>query len=100
MSDKQEFKILYHLVEGEAEDICNRHLSECDHTLALKNVWRALDDTFGCHNRNPLTELSEQCTRPVTDYTIKGMCNLLSDMVCCRDHAGSKFTIAQSPRIY
>ena len=46
---------------------------------------------FCYHDRKPLTELTEQSARPVVDYTVKGMRTLLSDIVYCRDHAGSKY---------
>ena len=59
MNDKQKFNIIHHLLEGKAEDIYNRHSSEQNCTLTLKNVWHALDDTFGYRDRNLLTELTE-----------------------------------------
>ena len=81
MDDKQKFNILYQFLEGEAEVIYNRHSSEKNCTLALTNVWRALDDTFGYWDRNPLTEINERSTQPAVEYTIKGMRTLLSDVV-------------------
>ena len=63
MSDKQKFSVLYHLLEGEAEDIYNRHSSERDDTLTLNNVRCALEKAFGY--RNPLTEMNERSARPV-----------------------------------
>ena len=89
MSDKQKFNILYHLLEGDAKDVYNRHSSEHDHTIALKNVWCALRETYDYREHNPLTELNKPRARPAVDCTVRSMHTLLSDIVYCRDRAGS-----------
>ena len=71
LNDTECFNILGTLLEGEAETVYNRHLSESNKTTALTRVWRSLKLTYGYRDENPMTEIYEHSTRPSVESNSK-----------------------------
>ena len=83
LNDTERFNILGSLLEGEAETLYNRHLSESDKTMALMRVWHGLKLTYGYRENNPMTEIYERSTHPSVASNSKGLRSLHKDLIFC-----------------
>ena len=83
LNDTERFNILGALLEGEAETLYNRHLSESNKTTALKRVWHSLKLTYGYRDKNPMTQIYECSTRLSVESNSKGLRSLRKDLIFC-----------------
>ena len=97
-ADAKRFRILYTLLDGDAEIAYNRHISETNKSKALRGALHILENTFGYRNQNPLVNINERSAHAPVENMPKGFHTLLADISYCQDWASHQHeTHLQNP---